>query len=55
MEIKIIFFLGPDRFQCSGGDANQLFIFIMFIWPYFIVVMVFMLLFCFVVFMLLHC
>ena len=30
MEIKIKFFLGQERFQCLGGDANQLFI---FIWP----------------------
>ena len=31
MEIKIKIFLGQERFQWSGGDANQLFI---FIWPY---------------------
>ena len=30
MEIKIKNFLGRERFQWSGGDANQLFI---FIWP----------------------
>ena len=30
MEIKIKFFLGRERFQWSGGDAKQLFI---FIWP----------------------
>ena len=30
MEIKIKIFLGRERFQWSGGDANQLFI---FIWP----------------------
>ena len=31
MEIKIKNFLGRERFQWLGGDANQLFI---FIWPY---------------------
>ena len=31
MEIKIKNFHGRERFQWSGGDANQLFI---FIWPY---------------------
>ena len=31
MEIKTKNFLGRERFQRSGGDANQLFI---FIWPY---------------------
>ena len=30
MQIKIEFFLGRERFQWSGGDANQLFI---YIWP----------------------
>ena len=30
MEIKIQIFLGRERFEWSGGDANQLFI---FIWP----------------------
>ena len=31
MEIKIKLFLGRERFQWSGGDANQL---VIFIWPY---------------------
>ena len=32
MEIKIKIFLDRERFQWSGGDASQLFI---FIWPYY--------------------
>ena len=31
MEINIKSFLGRECFQWSGGDANQLFL---FIWPY---------------------
>ena len=33
MEIKIKIFLSRECFQWSGGDANQLFI---FIWPKFL-------------------
>ena len=32
MEIKINIFLGRERFQWSGGDANQQ---VIFIWPYY--------------------